>query len=146
MSLSSLSCFITLRPDDGATLLSAAAVQEMTSRTMSTLAQVQHFFAFHMLANYCCDLSTSGLNMDSVHSKLNTFFEQRTNEGPRYDTYLLYYCGDVYDNGDWAFSGRILVFRVLSASAELVRAFVRNWARCAFCLLLVCCSCVFYGR
>ncbi|KAL8563500.1 hypothetical protein ACOMHN_066167 [Nucella lapillus] len=94
----------SLRPDDGATLMSAAVVQEMTSRAMGTLAQVQHFFAFHMLANYGCDLSTSGLNMDSVHSKLNTFFEQRTNEGPRYDTYLLYYCGDVYENGDWAFS------------------------------------------
>ena len=98
------------RPEDGATLLSAAAVQEMTSRTMTTLAQVQHFFAFHMLANYGCDLSTSGLNMDSMHSKLSAFFEQRTNEGPRYDTYLLYYCGDVFENGDWAFSGKFLSF------------------------------------
>ena len=101
--------FIMTRPEDGATLLSAAAVQEMTAWTMTTLAQVQHFFAFHMLANYGCDLSTSGLNMDSVHSKLGSFFAQRTNEGPRYDTYLLYYCGDVFENGDWAFSGRFVV-------------------------------------
>lgn len=63
-----------------------------------------------MLTNYGCDLSTSGLNMDSVHSKLNAFFEQRTNEGPRYDTYLLYYCGDVFENGDWAFSGKFVSF------------------------------------
>ncbi|KAK7102271.1 transmembrane protein 168-like [Littorina saxatilis] len=93
-----------LRPEDSATLLPSSVVQEMTSRAMAALAQVQHFFAFHMLANYGCDLSTSGLNIDSVHSKLNAFFEQRTNEGPRYDTYLLYYCGDVFENGDWAFS------------------------------------------
>ncbi|XP_076469499.1 transmembrane protein 168-like [Babylonia areolata] len=93
-----------LRPDDGATLMSAAAVQEMTSRAMSTLAQVQHFFAFHMLANFGCDLSTSGHNQESVHSKLSSFFAQRTGEGPRYDTYLLYYSGDVFENGDWAFA------------------------------------------
>lgn len=93
-----------LRPEDGATLLSASAVHEMTSRAMGILAQVQYFFTFHMLANYGCDLSTSGLNMDSEHTKLVTFFEQRSNEGPRFDTYLLYYCGDVFENGDWAFS------------------------------------------
>jgi len=90
---------------------------------MTTLAQVQHFFAFHMLANYGCDLSTSGLNMDSVHSKLNAFFEQRTNEGPRYDTYLLYYCGDVFENGDWAFSGKFVSFSSMfcvSGERELV--------------------------
>lgn len=94
------------RPGDGATLLSAAAVQEMTTRAMMTVAQVQHFFAFHMLANFGCDFSTSGMSLESLQNKLNTFFDQRTSEGPRYDTYLLYYCGDVFSNGDWALTGK----------------------------------------
>lgn len=72
---------------------------------MSTLTQMQNFFAFHMINNFGCDFSTSGVLLDSVQNKLNNFFNQRTQEGPRYDTYLLYYCGDVFENGDWALSG-----------------------------------------
>ncbi|KAK7476305.1 hypothetical protein BaRGS_00032423 [Batillaria attramentaria] len=99
-----ISPLTSLRPEDGATLLSAGAVQEMTTRTMMMLTQIQHFFAFHMLNNFGCDLSTSGVSMDSLRNKLSSFFEQRTAEGPRYDTYLLYFCGDVFESGDWALS------------------------------------------
>jgi hypothetical protein len=90
--------------------MTSLAVQEITTRAMKVMSAVQNFFSFHMLATYGCDLSTSGLNMDSVHSKVSAFFDQRTTEGPRFDTYLLYYSGDVFENGDWAFAGKFFFF------------------------------------
>ena len=52
-----------------------------------------------------CDYSSSGITTESISSKLRAFFAQSTVDGPRYDTYLLYYSGPVYENGDWALAG-----------------------------------------
>ena len=45
-----------------------------------------------------------------VQSKLKAFFERTTVDGPKYDTYLLYYSGSVYDSGDWALAGEHVIF------------------------------------
>lgn len=42
-----------------------------------------------------------------MQKKLSVFFSQTTCEGPRYDTYVLYYSGPVTGKGDWALTGKI---------------------------------------
>ncbi|KAL3852470.1 hypothetical protein ACJMK2_016103 [Sinanodonta woodiana] len=90
------------RTDNGLKLLSSNAVQEMGSRATATLNKMLHFFMVSMIENYGSDFSSSGLSLEYLESKTKQFFERKTADGPRYDTYLLYYCGDVYDSGDWA--------------------------------------------
>ena len=43
-----------------------------------------------------------GLRIQSLESKLESFFNQRVLPGLPYDTFVLYYSGPVHDNGDWA--------------------------------------------
>lgn len=93
------------RQGGGVKLLSATAIQEMSSRATLTLNKVQQFFNFNMIENYGCDFSSSGIGEDYLASKVKQFFDRKTPDGPRYDTYLLYYCGDCNDTGDWALSG-----------------------------------------
>lgn len=85
-------------------LLSQDVVQDMGTRATTTLNKVSHFFNFHMIDNYGCDYCTSGLAMDYLKSKLIAFFDRRMSDGPKYDTYILYFSGDVYENGEWALS------------------------------------------
>ena len=42
--------------------------------------------------------------------KLRSFFQRVTADGPQFDTYLIYYSGHVYDNGDWALAGKTKMF------------------------------------
>ncbi|XP_012944586.1 transmembrane protein 168-A [Aplysia californica] len=93
-----------LREGKGAQLLTSADVQGMSERGTTTLNHLQQLFTYHMVQNFGCDYSSSGLELDNLHSKLKAFFERRTSDGPRFDTYLLYYSGDVFDTGDWALS------------------------------------------
>jgi hypothetical protein len=58
-------------------LVSQEAVQDMGIRATTTLNKVSHFFNFHMIDNYGCDYSTSGLAMDYLESKLKAFFDRR---------------------------------------------------------------------
>lgn len=92
------------RSGSGAKLLPAVTVQEIISRATATLNKVQEFLNFNMIENYGCDFFSSGLGHDLLQPKIKNFFERKTADGPRYDTYLLYYTGDVYDSGDWALS------------------------------------------
>ncbi|KAH9496368.1 hypothetical protein Btru_010740 [Bulinus truncatus] len=92
----------SLRPRSGPQLLTGSEVQEIGARGAATLNILQQLFAYHMVQNFGCDYSSSGLELDALQSKLKAFFDRRTNDGPRFDTYVVYYCGDVYDNGDWA--------------------------------------------
>ena len=94
------------RPDGGATLLQPSAIQDIGSRSTQILNTVQRFFGYHMIENYGCDYSSSGLTAESVGNKLKSFFEQRTLDGPRFDSYIVYYSGDVHPSGDWALSGK----------------------------------------
>lgn len=47
----------------------------------------------------------AGISWKEMQNKLTDFFAQRTYEGPRFDTYLLYYSGPTDDKGDWALNG-----------------------------------------
>lgn len=70
------------------------------------LNAIQRFFAYHMIETYGCDYSTSGLSFDTLHSKLKAFLELRTVDGPRHDTYVLYYSGHTHGSGEWALAGK----------------------------------------
>ena len=85
--------------------LPTSTVQEMSGHAMRTLSAIQQFFTYHLVDNFGCDYSSSGLTIESVQSKLRGFFQQSTADGPRYDTYLVYYSGQVYENGHWALTG-----------------------------------------
>lgn len=69
------------------------------------LNAIQRFFAYHMIETYGCDYSTSGLTFDTLHSKIKSFLELRTADGPRHDTYILYYSGHSHGTGEWALAG-----------------------------------------
>lgn len=73
------------------------------------LNAIQRFFAYHMIETYGCDYSTSGLSFDTLHSKIKTFLELRTADGPRHDTYILYYSGHSHGTGEWALAGNCFV-------------------------------------
>ncbi|XP_076080744.1 transmembrane protein 168-like [Mytilus galloprovincialis] len=85
-------------------IMSQEAMQDMGTRATTTLNKVSSFFNYHMIDNYGCDYSTSGLAIDYLESKLKAFFDRRMSDGPKYDSYILYFSGDVYENGEWALS------------------------------------------
>ncbi|XP_048355529.1 transmembrane protein 168 [Sphaerodactylus townsendi] len=92
-------------PDGQPTLLPPEHVQELNLRSTGMLNTIQRFFAYHMIETYGCDYSTSGLSFDTLHSKLKSFLELRTPDGPRHDTYVLYYSGHTHGTGEWALAG-----------------------------------------
>ncbi|XP_020666114.1 transmembrane protein 168 isoform X3 [Pogona vitticeps] len=92
-------------PDGQPTLLPPEHVQELNLRSTGMLNAIQRFFAYHMIETYGCDYSTSGLSFDTLHSKLKSFLELRTPDGPRHDTYVLYYSGHSHSSGEWALAG-----------------------------------------
>ena len=93
-------------PDGQPTLLPPEHVQELNLRSTGMLNAIQRFFAYHMIETYGCDYSTSGLSFDTLHSKLKAFLELRTVDGPRHDTYVLYYSGHTHGTGEWALAGK----------------------------------------
>ncbi|XP_057259697.1 transmembrane protein 168 isoform X2 [Pezoporus wallicus] len=92
-------------PDGQPTLLPPEHVQELNLRSTGMLNAIQRFFAYHMIETYGCDYSTSGLTFDTLHSKIKSFLELRTSDGPRHDTYILYYSGHSHGTGEWALAG-----------------------------------------
>ncbi|XP_078530518.1 transmembrane protein 168 [Lissotriton helveticus] len=92
-------------PEGQPTLLPPDHVQELNWRSTGMLNCIQRFFAHHMIETYGCDYSTSGLSLDTLHSKLKSFLELRTVDGPRHDTYILYYSGHSHSSGEWALTG-----------------------------------------
>ncbi|XP_033919064.1 LOW QUALITY PROTEIN: transmembrane protein 168 [Melopsittacus undulatus] len=92
-------------PDGQPTLLPPEHVQELNLRSTGMLNAIQRFFAYHMIETYGCDYSTSGLTFDTLHSKIKCFLELRTSDGPRHDTYILYYSGHSHGTGEWALAG-----------------------------------------
>ena len=65
----SLSVFCS-RPGAGAQLLTSSTVQDISARGTSTLAQLQQLFTYHMIQNFGCDYSSSGLELDNLRSKV----------------------------------------------------------------------------
>ncbi|XP_067292071.1 transmembrane protein 168 [Pseudorasbora parva] len=92
-------------PDGQPTLLPPAHVQELNLRSTGMLNNVQRFFSHHMIETYGCDYSTSGLSLEALQAKLRVFMEAHTTDGPRHDTYVLYYSGHTHRSGEWALAG-----------------------------------------
>ncbi|KAM8973455.1 transmembrane protein 168 [Pelodytes ibericus] len=92
-------------PNGQPMLLPPEHVQELNLRSTGMLNSIQRFFASHMIETYGCDYSTSGLNFETLHSKLKSFLELRTSDGPRHDTYIIYYSGHSHSTGEWALAG-----------------------------------------
>lgn len=84
-------------------LLPPGQVQELHST--ATLNAVQRLFSHHLIQTFGCDYSTS-LSLDTLQAKLRSFLELCTAEGPRHDTYILYYSGHTLPSGDWTLAGK----------------------------------------
>ncbi|XP_018585419.1 transmembrane protein 168 [Scleropages formosus] len=95
------SCSIDGQP----TLLPPDLVQELNLRTTGMLNNIQRFFSHHMIETYGCDYSAGGVSVETLQAKLRGLLEQRTADGPRHDTYIIYYSGHTLRSGDWALTG-----------------------------------------
>nr|XP_046248990.1 transmembrane protein 168 [Scatophagus argus] len=92
-------------PDGQPMLLPPDQVQELNRRSTSMLNSVQRFFAHHLIENFGCDYSTSGLTLEALQAKIKSFLELRTADGPRHDTYVIFYSGHSHRSGEWALAG-----------------------------------------
>ncbi|XP_020514232.2 transmembrane protein 168-A [Labrus bergylta] len=93
-------------PDGQPTLLPPEHVQQLNLRSTGMLNNVQRLFSQHMIQTFGCDYSTSGVTLEAVLAKLRNFLELRTEDGPRHDTYLIFYSGHTHKGtGAWALAG-----------------------------------------
>ncbi|XP_026880352.2 transmembrane protein 168 [Electrophorus electricus] len=86
-------------------LLPPDLVQDLNLRSTGMLNSIQCFFSYHLIETHGCDYSTSGLARDILQAKLCSFLEAHTADGPRYDTYVLFYSGHTHRTGEWALAG-----------------------------------------
>ncbi|XP_063356954.1 transmembrane protein 168-A [Pelmatolapia mariae] len=88
------------------TLLPPEQVELLNLRSTGMLNNIQRLFSHHMIQTFGCDYSTSGVTLEDVLTKLRNFLELRTADGPRHDTYLIFYSGHTHKgSGSWALSG-----------------------------------------
>ncbi|AWP08055.1 putative transmembrane protein 168-like [Scophthalmus maximus] len=86
-------------------LLPPDQVQELNRRSTGMLNNVQRFFAHHLIETFGCDYSTSGVTAEALQAKIKTFMDLRTADGPRHDTYVIFYSGHTHRSGEWALAG-----------------------------------------
>jgi hypothetical protein len=100
--------------------------QEIGQRCTYLLNKIYEFLQFYLIENFGCDYSSTGLNRDSFESKLRAFFTKTTLDGPRYNTYFLYYCGptsqtnslfQLQDGGFYSIENIIDIWKEVSAVA-----------------------------
>uniref|UniRef100_H3DME7 Transmembrane protein 168a n=1 Tax=Tetraodon nigroviridis TaxID=99883 RepID=H3DME7_TETNG len=92
--------------DGQPSLLPPEQVQQLNLRSTGMLNNVQRLFSHHMVHTFGCDYSTGGVTLDALQAKLRNFLELCTADGPRHDTYLVFYSGHTYKgNGAWALAG-----------------------------------------
>ncbi|KAF3705036.1 Transmembrane protein 168-A [Channa argus] len=92
--------------DGQPTLLPPEQEQQLNLRSTGMLNSVQRLFSHHMIQSFGCDYSTSGVTLEAMQTKLRDFLERRTADGPRHDTYLIFYSGPTYKGtGAWALAG-----------------------------------------
>ncbi|XP_077357055.1 transmembrane protein 168-A [Festucalex cinctus] len=92
--------------DGQPTLLPPEKVQQLNLRSTGMLNNVQRLFSHHMIQTFGCDYSASGVGLETLHAKLRNFLELRTADGPRHDTYLIFYSGHTRkESGAWALAG-----------------------------------------
>lgn len=92
-------------PDGQPMLLPPNQVQELNRRSTGMLSSVQRFFAHHLIETFGCDYSTSGMTLEALQAKIKSFLELRTADGPRHDTYVIFYSGHSHRSGEWALAG-----------------------------------------
>lgn len=92
-------------PDGQPMLLPPDQVLELNRRSTGMLSSVQRFFAHHLIETFGCDYSTSGMTMEALQAKIKSFLELRTADGPRHDTYVIFYSGHSHRSGEWALAG-----------------------------------------
>ncbi|XP_070763853.1 transmembrane protein 168 [Enoplosus armatus] len=92
-------------PDGQPMLLPPGQVQELNRRSTGMLNNVQRFFAHHLIESFGCDYSTSGVTLEALQAKIKSFLELRTADGPRHDTYVIFYSGHSHRSGEWALAG-----------------------------------------
>ncbi|XP_034031902.1 transmembrane protein 168 [Thalassophryne amazonica] len=92
-------------PDGQPILLPPDQVQELSMRATGMLSSVQRFFAHHLIETFGCDYSTSGVTLEALQAKMKSFLELRTADGPRHDTYIIFYSGHTHRTGEWALAG-----------------------------------------
>ncbi|KAM8861055.1 transmembrane protein 168-like [Synchiropus picturatus] len=86
-------------------LLPPDQVQELNRRSTSMLSHIQRFFAHHLIETFGCDYSTSGVTLAALQAKVKSFLALRTADGPRHDTYVIFYSGHTHQSGEWALAG-----------------------------------------
>ncbi|XP_059895095.1 transmembrane protein 168-A [Gadus macrocephalus] len=92
--------------DGQPSLLSPERAQESNLRSTGILTSVQRLFSHHMVETFGCDYSTGGVTLESVQTKLRGFLDLRTADGPRHDTYLVFYSGHTQKGtGAWLLAG-----------------------------------------
>lgn len=92
-------------PDGQPMLLPPDQVHELNRRSTGMLNNVQRFFAHHLIETFGCDYSTSGVTLEALQAKMKSFLELRTADGPRHDTYVIFYSGHTHRTGEWALAG-----------------------------------------
>ena len=90
------------RNDGNVTPLPQNHVQDLNVRTTELLVAIQNFFRDHLIDMYGCDYSVNGLEPKIMENKVKALFGSSTTDGIKYDSYILYYSGHTYQNGDWA--------------------------------------------
>lgn len=92
--------------DGQPSLLPPEQVQQLNVRSTGMLNNVQRLFSHHMIHTFGCDYSTGGVTLDALQAKLRNFLEICTADGPRHDTYLVFYSGHTHSgSGAWALAG-----------------------------------------
>ncbi|KAL0968582.1 hypothetical protein UPYG_G00268840 [Umbra pygmaea] len=86
-------------------LLPPEQVHQLNMRSTGMLNTVQRFFNHHMIEEFGCDYSTSGVTLESLQAKLKAFMELCTTDGLRHDTYVVFYSGHTHRSGEWALAG-----------------------------------------
>ncbi|XP_061533923.1 LOW QUALITY PROTEIN: transmembrane protein 168-like [Phycodurus eques] len=92
-------------PDGQPVLLPPDQVQQLNLRSTAMLSNIQRFLAQHLIETFGCDYSTGGVTLEALQAKLKSFMELRTADGPRHDTYVLFYSGHTHRTGEWALAG-----------------------------------------
>lgn len=102
---------LSTSPDGQPTMLPPDQVQQLNLRATAMLNNVQRLFSHHMVRTFGCDYSTSGVTQEALQAKLRSFLELCTEDGPRHDTYLVFYSGHTQKGtGSWALAGTLLSF------------------------------------
>ncbi len=62
-------------------------------------------FFDHIAIPCSMDSFVDGLSLQTLKGELKSFFAQTIDTGQRYDSYVVYYCGEVDSDGKWELTG-----------------------------------------